>query len=324
MKRRLALTLTLIILALLACGRSTPTPDVGAESAIEPTPPTPSPTPRPTTAPAGEIAAVDLIGAWVNAGASESQPFEFVGTDGRTYAATFADDILPLFDRPNRWFDGGKECTNCHTSDLNDSDSELDLTSYDGIMTGSYRLSNPPGAAIIIPGNWQDSPLRRRLMFNRMPIGITQDVDRDGPEVRAGDGTALAVSLIGAWVNDGASATELFQFTGLDGNMYTTTYTDSIEPLLTKRSIWASNTKPCERCHVANVAESDAELDLTSLDGLLAGSWRVSQPPGVPIIIPGNWEASLLRERLRNNRMPMGITDDAPPEGPLMEAGHSK
>lgn len=151
----------------------------------EPTLP-PVPTASPTPAPPGEIAAVDLIGAWVNAGASETEPLGFTGLDGQTYVANFADDIFPLFDRPNLWYDGAKECSNCHVSDLADSDTELDLSSYEGIMAGSYRLSNPPGTSIVVPGDWEGSLLRQRLRNNRMPIDIPSGVPPEGPVVEAG------------------------------------------------------------------------------------------------------------------------------------------
>ncbi|MEK7327222.1 MAG: hypothetical protein AAB217_18410 [Chloroflexota bacterium] len=311
-----ALTFGLII---VACGGQRVSPTV--------TIPAPAASFTPAEAPKvpGQVAAVDLIGAWVNAGASETESFEFIGLDGQTYVATFADDIFPLFDRPNRWFDGAKECSNCHVSDLADSDAELDLSSYEGILAGSYRLSNPPGTPIIVPGDWQASLLRNRLMWNRMPIGVDSEAERDGPEVEAGGGKVLAVNLIGAWVAAGAPGpTEPFQFTGLDGNVYVTTYGESIEPLFTQSDVWYTGTKSCQRCHVAKVSESDAELDMSSIEGILAGSYRLSQPPGTPIIVPGDWQGSLLRKRLRDNRMPSGITDDVPPEGPIVEAGYLK
>jgi hypothetical protein len=305
-------------LIIVACGSQRVTP-----TATVPAPAASSTSTEALKAP-GQVAAVDLLGAWVNAGASETEPFEFTGLDGQTYVAAFADDIFPLFDRPNRWFDGAKECSNCHVSDLADSDAELDLSSYEGILAGSYRLSNSPGAPIIVPGDWPASPLRDRLMWNRMPIGVDSEAERDGPEVEAGGGKVLAVNLLGAWVAAGASATEPFQFTGLDGNVYVTTYGASIEPLFTQSDVWYLGTKSCQRCHVAKVSESDAELDLTSYEGLMAGSYRLSQPPGLPVILPGDWQGSLLRSRLRNNRMPSGITDDVPPEGPIVEAGYLK
>ena len=306
-------------LAALACSTGgTPTP--------EPTlPPVPTASPPP-----GEIVAVDLIGAWVDAGASETESFEFTGLDGDTYAANFADDIFPLFDRPNLWYDGAKECSNCHVSNLADSDAELDLSSYEGIMAGSYRLSNPPGTPILIPGDWGASPLRGRLTLNRMPIQevadtmALDDAERDVPELEVGGGAVLAVNLIGAWVNAGASATEPFQFTGLDGQTYTTTYAEGIEPLFTTPNLWHPDTKSCARCHDSDLANSDAELDMSSVEGILAGSYRLSQPPGMPIVVPGDWEGSLLRYRLRDNRMPIDIPSGAPPEGPIVEAGRLK
>ncbi|MCA9924321.1 MAG: c-type cytochrome, partial [Anaerolineales bacterium] len=50
----------------------------------------------------------------------------------------------------------------------------------------------------------------------------------------------------------------------------------------------------------------------------------LSEPPGVPIVIAGNWEDSKLRARLRNNRMPPGWEFDIEEtnrDGPLVNAG---
>ncbi|MBI4675904.1 MAG: hypothetical protein HY741_30045, partial [Chloroflexi bacterium] len=87
--------------------------------------------------PAGQIEAVKLIGAWVDAGAPETGTFKFTGKDGKTYEATFADDVLPLFTTKDAWFKGSDACSTCHYAVSKDSAHEMDLGTYKGILTGA-------------------------------------------------------------------------------------------------------------------------------------------------------------------------------------------
>jgi mono/diheme cytochrome c family protein len=57
---------------------------------------------------------------------------------------------------------------------------------------------------------------------------------------------------------------------------------------------------------------------------MMRGGDVLSEPPGVPIIIPGDWSSSKLRARLRNNRMPPGWEFDIEEtnrDGPMVMAG---
>jgi len=72
----------------------------------------------------------------------------------------------------------------------------MDLSSYQGIMTGADSISAPPGVSILGASevgatdfDWSHSKLRERLRNNRMPPGIAFDIteeNRDGPLVLAG------------------------------------------------------------------------------------------------------------------------------------------
>ncbi len=72
----------------------------------------------------------------------------------------------------------------------------MDLSSYEGIVTGADSLSAPPGVSILGASavgatdfNWDVSKLRERFRNNRMPPGIEFDIteeNRDGPLVLAG------------------------------------------------------------------------------------------------------------------------------------------
>ncbi|HLB64821.1 MAG TPA: hypothetical protein VJJ46_08250 [Anaerolineales bacterium] len=274
-------------------------------------------------APAGAVRAVDLVGAWVDAGAPETELFAYVGDDGGEYEATFSVDVLPLFTQANIWFTGAQACSTCHTSDLESSAHELDLSSYEGILAGADRLEAPPGEPIVIPGDWDGSSLRGRLRNNRMPTGVDPTVARNGPELTVNGGPVTVVDLIGAWVEAGAPEVEGFTFQGTDGSPYEASFSGDILPLFTQPDVFTPGSLACASCHTADLETSAHELDLTSYEGLLAGADRLEEPPGEPIIVLGDWEGSALRRRLRNNRMPSGIPATVDRDGPLVLHGEA-
>ncbi len=334
-----------------------PPPTAPPPTAPPPTapPPTPTPTippepthpPEPTAIPVAQVVftqteqippdavhAVDLLGAWVNAGVPEKDTFTYTGYDGNTYQATFAQDILPLFTQPNVWYPGAPACTSCHHANLENAYHELDLSSYEGILLGADRLSKPPGVPILgqsAPGatdfNWNASALRTRLRNNRMPPGMPFDIteaNRDGPPIQVNGTEVLAVDLIKAWVEAGAPEKEPF-------GDYKATFEANILPLFTQPGVWYPDAPACTSCHHANLENAYHELDLSSYEGILLGADRLSKPPGVPILGQSasgatdfNWNASALRARLRNNRMPPGMPFDiteANRDGPWVRHG---
>ncbi|MCA9899951.1 MAG: c-type cytochrome, partial [Anaerolineales bacterium] len=153
----------------------------------------------------GNVYAVELIGAWVNAGAPDGD-FAWTDTDGADHNGSFEADVLPLFTTEDAWFEGSQACTECHFDNSEDSRHEMDLSSYAGIMLGGDVLSDPPGVAIVIPGDWDASKLRARLRNNRMPPGWEFDIEetnRDGPMIVAGymtDGLGPQPVLVSAEV----------------------------------------------------------------------------------------------------------------------------
>jgi len=102
-----------------------PAPKVGADAA--------------PAKPRCRVAAVDLIGAWVDAGYSETEPFPFTDVKGQTCTATFAEDVQKLFLEANIWYDGAPACTTCHYADVVKATQNMDLSSYAGILAGSQR-----------------------------------------------------------------------------------------------------------------------------------------------------------------------------------------
>ncbi|MCP4168250.1 MAG: hypothetical protein GY759_20485 [Chloroflexi bacterium] len=133
--------------------------------------------------------AVDLVMAWVEAGVPETEVFG-------DYAATFTDNVLPLFAEPGVWYEDAPACTSCHHTSLENSYHEMDLSSYEGIMAGGDRLSEPPGVPLFGQSeigaddyDWDHGKIKERLRNNRMPPGMPFDIteaNRDGPLVQVG------------------------------------------------------------------------------------------------------------------------------------------
>lgn len=143
---------------------------------------TPIPTLIPATLPAMEVeivepapeqchvAGMDLIGAWVEAGASDTEPFPFEDADGNSCQATFAD-VQPLFNQSNLWYSGSLSCVSCHSVDLAVSPAQLDLGSYEGILAGSRRADDAPqGTDILGGGNWESSLLYQFLVETQADV----------------------------------------------------------------------------------------------------------------------------------------------------------
>ncbi len=272
-----------------------------------------------------EVNAVNLIGAWVDAGA-ENGPFPFTDAHGVACIGTFDGDIQPLFTTEDAWFEGSQACTECHFENSPDSRHEMNLGSYEGILLGGDVLSNPPGVPVVLPGDWANSKLMERLRNNRMPPGWEFDIEetnRDGPAIMVNGGETTAVALIGAWVDGGAVEGD-FTFVAADGAEYPANFNRDIQPLFTTEDAWFEGSQACTECHFENSPDSRHEMNLGSYEGILLGGDVLSNPPGVPVVLPGDWANSKLMARLRNNRMPPGWEFDIEEtnrDGPLVTAG---
>jgi hypothetical protein len=151
---------------------------------------TPIPTLLPATLPAIEtgggivivsdqcrVAAVDLIGAWVSAGAPESDAFQFTDINDQRCVSTF-EEVKPLFVEANFWYHGSLSCVSCHSVDLTISPAQLDLNSYDGIISGSRRAdAGSKGIDILGNGKWESSLLFEFLSNSKKDVpGHTEAV----------------------------------------------------------------------------------------------------------------------------------------------------
>ncbi len=174
---------------------------------------TPIPTLIPATLPAPErvfegnfdkcqIAAVDLIGAWVSAGYPEKDAFTFTDQKGRQCQATFYKDVMPLFTESSLWYPGAQACSSCHHADVTQSIMNMDLSSYAGILAGSRRAQGEAkGQDILGGGVWEQSLLYKMLYAPNgqttigrlaMPLGRPASVPAKGPIIYAGQVMPLA------------------------------------------------------------------------------------------------------------------------------------
>ncbi|MCP5085406.1 MAG: hypothetical protein GY952_01165, partial [Rhodobacteraceae bacterium] len=72
------------------------------------------------------VKAVDLLGAWTEAGVPETDTFAFTAESGTTCEGTFEVDIQPLFTENSIWFEGQQACTGCHFANSENSYHEMD------------------------------------------------------------------------------------------------------------------------------------------------------------------------------------------------------
>jgi hypothetical protein len=135
-----------------------------------------------------QITAVDLLGAWVNGGNPEGEPFTFVDMTGKNCEGTFEADILPIFQEGNLWYTGAPSCTTCHNAVIEAAQANLDLSSYVGVLAGSRRTEGQAqGNDILGGGVWEDSLMYQQLyVLKLMPQGRPVDSPAAGPVVFAG------------------------------------------------------------------------------------------------------------------------------------------
>ncbi len=124
-----------------------------------------------------QVSATELIGAWVSAGAPESDAFPFTDMNGKNCEATYKD-IQPLFVENGQWYVNAIGCVSCHNSALTARSGGLDLSSYDAMQLGSQRAdATASGNNIFGDGNWENSNLFSVLTTQGMvPEGHSADV----------------------------------------------------------------------------------------------------------------------------------------------------
>jgi hypothetical protein len=122
-----------------------------------------------------QVAASDLVGAWVSSGASELEPFPFVDANGQSCSGTY-EDIHPLFVENGVWQSGSLGCISCHNADLTPRSGGLDMTTYDAISQ----------SGILGGGKWETSKLYEYLNLSLTPGGHSPDQPAGNPLIYAG------------------------------------------------------------------------------------------------------------------------------------------
>ncbi|MDX1377873.1 MAG: hypothetical protein R3307_03415 [Anaerolineales bacterium] len=123
-----------------------------------------------------QVDAMELIGTWVSAGASETEAFVFSDVIGQSCEGSFAEDVQPLLVDNSIWQPGSLGCVSCHNAELSNRSAELDLSSYEAIISSG-----------VLGNNWETSDL-----YQYLSIGLTPDGHSEG--MSAGNTVVLAGS----------------------------------------------------------------------------------------------------------------------------------
>ena len=125
-----------------------------------------------------QVTATDLIGAWVEAGHSKTDPFPFTDRNGQNCEATY-EDIQPLLRENSLWFPGSLGCISCHNADQPEERSAgLDLSTYEAMSANAALFGN---------GSWEGSSLHDVLINQGLTTtGHSPDVEPRNPTLYVG------------------------------------------------------------------------------------------------------------------------------------------
>ncbi|HSM72977.1 MAG TPA: hypothetical protein VK851_15685 [Anaerolineales bacterium] len=121
------------------------------------------------------VDAIDLIGAWVSTGASETEAFTFTDINDQTCEGSFTKDIQPLLVDNGVWQPASLGCVSCHNAELSNRSAGLDLSSYLAIIQSD-----------VLGNNWESSDLHRYLSMGLTPDGHSEEMSAGSPLVLAG------------------------------------------------------------------------------------------------------------------------------------------
>jgi hypothetical protein len=135
-----------------------------------------------------QVAALDLITAWAEAGSPENEPFPFDDSEGNNCQATF-EEVQRAFAEPNLWYTGAPSCTTCHSANVEQASANLSLATFADIMAGSYRGEGAATGQNILgdAGAFENSRLFIAIHSGRMPPGRPASSPADGPLIRVGE-----------------------------------------------------------------------------------------------------------------------------------------
>ncbi len=131
-----------------------------------------------------------------------------------------------------------------------------------------------------------------------------------------------AVDLIGAWVAAGSPERDPFAFNDAGGRPCHGSFDADVLPLFQQANLWFPGALSCRTCHGPDVNTAYARMDLSSYQGILAGSGRASaSEKGEDILGGGNWQDAMLYEQLSQGEMPPNGPKGRHPRGPVVPAG---
>jgi hypothetical protein len=139
-----------------------------------------------------EVAATDLIGAWISAESPETDPFAFTDVNGDPCEGTYAADIQPLFVENSLWYKGAIGCVSCHNADLSERSAGLDLTTYTAITMGSGRADAASKGADILGGGATDKSALYSVLVNQGLVAAGHSADSPAVVLMVFAGQAVA------------------------------------------------------------------------------------------------------------------------------------
>jgi len=124
-----------------------------------------------------EVAATDLIGAWITAESPETEPFSFSDVNGNPCEGTYTADIQPLFIENSLWYKSAIGCVSCHNSELSTRSAGLDLTTYDAILLGSGRADAASKGKDVLGGGVMDKSVLYGVLVNQGLVSVGHSAD---------------------------------------------------------------------------------------------------------------------------------------------------
>jgi hypothetical protein len=142
-----------------------------------------------------------------------------------------------------------------------------------------------------------------------------------GGEMAPAEFTACYISateMIGAWVTAGSPETEAFPFTDVNATPCEGTFASDIQHLFVENNFWYTGSLGCASCHSVELTDRSGGLDLSSYEGIMAGSNRSYEgAKGTDILGGDDWETSKLHDMLVvQGLVPAGHSPDVDPVPP--------
>jgi len=128
-----------------------------------------------------------------------------------------------------------------------------------------------------------------------------------------------ATDLMGAWVAAKAPETDPFPFNDVNGQPCQGTFEKDIQHLFYENEFWYVGSIGCVSCHNADLTDRSGGLDLSSYQGIVAGTNRsYAGAKGTDILGGGDWESSKLHDVLLvQGLVPAGHSPDVDPVAPV-------